>query len=230
MWPHFKITAVIPAYQEEDRIGATIFALCGIPAITEILVVDDGSTDGTAVAAKAAGAKVIRQPVNRGKAEALARGVREAQGDLLCFADADLGSSAREFAKLIEPVAAGSADMTVATFPPAQKRGGFGLVKGLARLGIRTLSGYSPAAPLSGQRVLRREVWEKAAGDISGFGVEVGLTVECARHGFVIEEVPVNMTHRETGRDFNGFKHRGRQFVEISRTLWRLWRKGGEKA
>lgn len=223
------ISAVIPAYNEAATIQKTISALASLGLIDEIIVVDDGSRDETAQRARDAGAFVISLPQNGGKAKALAAGVKEARGEILCFADADLGESAREFRHLIPPVLAGRADMTVAVFPPAKRKGGFGVVKGLAVFGISRLGGYKAAAPLSGQRVLRRIVWETSAPALTGFGVEVGLTVECLRHGFTLLEVPVQMTHRETGRDLDGFRHRGRQFWDLLLTLGNLWLKGRVK-
>jgi glycosyltransferase involved in cell wall biosynthesis len=221
-----KVSAVIPAFNEADRIAGTISALCSIREIDEIIVVDDGSGDDTATRAKEAGAGlVVVLPENRGKGEALARGAAAASGDVLCFVDADLGSSASEFARLLVPVLQGEADMVVAAWPNTKKKAGFGLVKGMARTGIRMLTGFRPQSPLSGQRVLRREVWEDGCLKRSGFGVEVGLTVNCLRKGYRLLEVPVEMRHRESGRSFSGFMHRGRQFVQVVSMLWQLWRR-----
>lgn len=221
-----KISAIIPAFNEEERIAETIRALQTVEQICEIVVVDDASQDRTAEEAHAAGTDVVvRLAKNGGKGGALAEGTRMAKHDVFCFVDADLGASAAEFAKLIQPVANNEADMVVALFPPSARPGGVGLVKGLASLGIRCLSGYQPASPLSGQRVLKRAVWEQVICDGDGFGVEVRLTVQCVRNGFRVKEVPVVMWHRETGRNLQGFKHRGRQFAQVSKTLWCLWLK-----
>ncbi|MCW3490250.1 glycosyltransferase family 2 protein [Dethiobacter alkaliphilus] len=219
-----QVTAIIPAFNEADRIAETIGALKSIEQIGQIVVVDDASEDNTAECAHGAGADIVlRLKQNGGKGNALAQGVQVAQGEVLCFVDADLGGSAKEFGKLMGPVLADEADMVVAQFPCSLRPGGVGLVKKLASFGINRLSGYRPAAPLSGQRVLKRAVWEQAKYGLDGFGVEVGLTVQCVQNGFRVKEVPVVMTHRETGRDLQGFKHRGRQFIQVSRTLCRLW-------
>ncbi len=221
-----KVSAIIPAFNEADRIAGTIGALLQIRQIDEIIVVDDGSHDETARIAAVAGAEqVIRVEQNGGKGEALSRGVDAAGGEILCLVDADLGSSALEFNKLIGPVLAGEADMVVAAWPKPRKKAGFGLVKGMAAAGIRLLTGYRPVSPLSGQRVLRREVWEQGSFARCGFGVEVGLTVRCLQSGYRLLEVPVEMSHRQSGRSLAGFSHRGRQFIEVTRILWRLWQR-----
>ncbi|HZK25426.1 MAG TPA: glycosyltransferase family 2 protein [Oscillospiraceae bacterium] len=225
-----QVSAIIPAYNEAQSIGTTILALQKIAEVEEILVIDDGSSDLTAVQALLAGASVRQLPHNLGKGGALQEGVRLAQGKILCFVDADLGESAKEFTYLLQPVLRDEADMTIAIFPPARRRGGLGLVKGLAIYGIRKLCGYHPLSPLCGQRVLRREVWDNLRTPLAGFGVEVGLTVECLRNGYRLQEIPVQMTHRETGRDLSGFRHRGKQFLHLLRTLQQLWSNRDVKA
>jgi hypothetical protein len=113
----------------------------------------------------------------------------------------------------------GEADMTIARFPPARKKGGFGFVKALARWGVYIYTGKNINCSLSGQRAFRREVME-CIGNISpGFGVEVGLTIDALKKGFSVMEVDVDMTHRETGRDLGGFAHRIRQFFNILQVL-----------
>ncbi|MBS4007986.1 MAG: glycosyltransferase family 2 protein [Clostridium sp.] len=221
------ISAIIPALNEEAIIGETVKALRVVSEISEIIVVDDGSRDRTAAEAALAGAdRVLILAENRGKGGALAAGVEVAQGEIICFVDADLGATAAEFAHLLKPVLHGEADMAVAQFPAVKYSAGLGLVKRLASWGIHALSGYLTSSPLSGQRVLRRCVWEKALSARNGFGVEVALTVDCLRHGFTVAEVPLMMSHRQTGRNWHGFRHRGKQFIHVSRTLFHLWLNG----
>ncbi len=211
--------AVIPAYNEAEYIYNTVLNLKKIPAISEILVVDDASTDETAALAKKAGARVISLERNGGKGEALNTGIRHTSADIYLLLDGDLGESARDAEFLLKPVLEGRADMTVARFPPPKRKGGFGLVKGLARWGIRVYTGLTMHSPLSGQRAMTRQVLEKVFPFSAGYGVEVGMTIKAARAGFRVLEVPVQMTHAETGRDLKGFKHRGKQFWHIARTL-----------
>jgi glycosyltransferase involved in cell wall biosynthesis len=219
--PQPVVSVVIPAYNEELLVGATVRALCDLPGIAEIVVVDDGSTDRTAQAAEEAGARVVRSGTNRGKGAALAAGIETARGGILLLLDADLGDSAGQAACLLEPVRTGRADMTIAAFPVVPgKGGGFGFVVRLARWGIRRAAGREMAAPLSGQRAVRREVIERVGGFAPGFGAEVALTIDALRAGFRVEEVPTTMTHRVTGRDWKGFRHRARQFLAVARALW----------
>lgn len=219
-----RVSAIIPARNEEDRVEATLKALKRIPLIDEIIVIDDGSEDRTASVARPLADRVESFSQNLGKGAALARGVRRAKGGVLLFVDADLEGHARLCGSLLAPVLDGRVDMTIARFPAPRKKGGFGLVKGLARNGVRWLTGSSMDATLSGQRALRRDVWERFSAIPSGFGIELGLTVHALRSGCRVEEIPLPMGHRETGRDWRGFVHRGKQFMAILRTLFYLWR------
>lgn len=214
-----QVSVIVPAYNEEARLGATLLALQKLTVIDQLMVVDDASRDGTAGVARALGVTVYTLPENSGKGGALNYGAGRASGDIIVLLDADLGETAAEAEKLIKPVLDGTADMTIARFPPALRKGGFGLVKGLAKSGIKILGRLEVHSPLSGQRAMTREVMERVLPFASGYGVEVGLTVRVARMGYRIIEVPVNMTHHETGRDLKGFIHRGRQFWHVAREL-----------
>ena len=223
------VTVLIPAHDEAARVGATVTAALGIQGVTRALVIDDASTDATADLAAAAGAEVMRLPNNLGKGAALDAGLARVRvdADVLLMLDGDLGESAAQGALLLAPVQAGEAAMSVAAFPRPTGKAGFGLVKGLARFGIRALGGpagrsFAATAPLSGQRAMTRACWERVTPFAFGYGVEVALTVRALRSGMTVVEVPTTMTHDATGRDAAGFSHRGRQFLHVARALVRL--------
>lgn len=220
-----RVSALIPALNEAQTIAATVRAVRDTGLVDEVIVIDDASADGTGDLAAAAGARVIRRSRRGGKGEALNAGLAVAQGEIVVAVDGDTGESAGEVRHLLTPILNGQADLTIARFPKARRRGGFGLVKGMARWGIHQFTGLLVESPLSGQRAMRREVIEALGGFASGYGVEVGMTIDAARRGYRVREVPVQMTHRETGRDLSGFLHRGRQFVHVVRELLR--RAGG---
>jgi glycosyltransferase involved in cell wall biosynthesis len=211
------VTVLIPAYNESKAIQFTVAAVKSVGKVDQIIVVNDCSTDNTGELAKAAGAEVVDLPKNLGKGGALNYGLQFVKGDIIALIDGDLGKTAVDVEKLLDPVLSNKADMTIAKFPPAQKKGGFGMVTRLARKGIRLYTGLEVACPLSGQRVITRDVLGKigSAPFESGFGVEVGLTIDVFRHGFRVREVPVQMKHAETGRDLAGFIHRGQQFAHV---------------
>jgi len=215
-----KAAALIPAYNEADRIAETISAVRTLIGVSEVIVIDDGSTDGTADEAHAAGAdRIVRMVRNSGKGAALAAGTRATDAGVLLLLDGDLGSSAAAAGTLLDPVIMDRVDMAIGVLPPAGRSGGFGLAVRLARWGIRRFTGRTMKAPLSGQRALKKEIVDKIGGFDAGFGVETGLTIDALRMGYRVEEIPVELSHRNTGRDIRGFLHRGRQFAAVARAL-----------
>jgi glycosyltransferase involved in cell wall biosynthesis len=229
MPPNGDVAVVIPAKDESDRIQATVKAAVGLPGVDLVLVVDDGSRDGTARAARLAGAEVMRHARNRGKSAAMETGAeavrlldqreQREQPRHLLFLDADLGETAAEAAPLTEPVRVGQADMTIAVFTTTVKLGGHGLVVGLASRGIRRATGWAPAQPLNGQRCLTRAAFEAARPLAHGWGVETGLTIDLLNRGMRITEVEVPMAHRATGTGIAAQLHRARQLAEVARAL-----------
>jgi glycosyltransferase involved in cell wall biosynthesis len=233
MPPEGDTAVVIPARNEADRIAATVRAAAGLPGVDLVIVVDDGSADGTAAAAEAAGAAVLRHSRNRGKAAAMETGAeavrlleagqgRESPHHLL-FLDGDLAGTAAAAAPLIEPVRAGRADMTIAVFSTRVKQGGHGFVVGLSGSGIRRATGWRPAQPLNGQRCLTRAAFEAARPLAPGFGAETGLTIDLLRKGMRVTEVEVALAHRATGGDWRSQLHRARQLADVGRALAARW-------
>jgi len=201
-----RVVCIIPAKDEEARIAATVGAARDLPGVELVIVCDDGSSDGTAQHAGAAGAIVVSHKRNRGKAAAVesavnALGVLEQrdsrlEAGTLLLLDADLGESAANCAPLINPVVTGAADLTIAVLPAQQTAdgsaaGGFGLVMTTASRGIAELTGWTPRAPLSGQRCLTRRVFELASPLAAGWGMEVGMTIDVLRAGLAVQCAPV---------------------------------------
>jgi len=220
------IAVLIPAFNEADKIADTVRAALSIEGVTRVVVIDDGSEDGTDHLAEQAGAKVVRMAGSAGKGGALEAGAKRVENaDVVLLLDGDLGASAAQGALLLAPVVSGQADMSIAAFPRPTGKAGFGLVLRLARWGIRRFGGdFDASAPLSGQRALTRECLEAVRPFAAGYGVEVALTIRALRQGFRIAEVPTTMGHSATGRDLQGFVHRGRQFVHVAIALSRISR------
>ncbi|QQM67270.1 glycosyltransferase [Actinomyces weissii] len=217
------VAVVIPAKDEADRIAATVRACRAIPRVDLVVVVDDGSTDATGEHARAAGAVVVRHSVTRGKASALETGAgvvamrdpEDSPKRLLLFLDADLGDSAAAGADLVPPVSDGVADMSVAVLPKQAGAGGRGRVVRAARAAIAAATGWTPLAPLSGQRCLTREAYNAAQPFAEGWGVEVGMTIDVLVSRHTVIEVPCDIHHRATGNDTAGRLHRANQYKDV---------------
>lgn len=220
-----SIWAIIPAYNEAERIAQTVKAVQMVPEIEHILVVNDGSTDSTAEEAMKTGAQLLNLPDNVGKGGAMNRAVAELDGaDIILFLDADLADSASQAGLILEPILQGQADLAIAAFPPPRRKGGFGLVKKTAAWAIGRAGDLRSTAPLSGQRAMTRQVLQAVLPFNESYGVELGMTIRALRHGFRIVEVPTTMSHHETGRDLQGFIHRGRQLWDVIKVVIREWR------
>ncbi|MFA5524267.1 MAG: glycosyltransferase family 2 protein [Tissierellales bacterium] len=217
-----RLIAVIPVYNEESNIESTISNIKKIKFIDEIIVVDDGSTDRTREIASMLDITLIKINNNRGKGYAIKKAIENTDFNYLLLIDGDLGKTSNEVIKLILPAINNEADVIIARFQKARKKGGFGLVKKLANKGVYFYTGKNIGTTLSGQRVYNRKAIESINYIPDRFGVEVAMTVGVLRNGFTIKEIDVSMTHRETERNFKGFIHRGKQFANILMTLINL--------
>ncbi|MGQ0631774.1 MAG: glycosyltransferase [Sporichthyaceae bacterium] len=221
--PSFVI--VIPAKNEIELLPATLAGLAGAAFVHAVVVVDDGSADGTAEAAEQSGALVIRRARSAGKAAALMDGVqaaRKSYGDDtigIVLLDADVGESVTELHPLMAAVAQGPAELAIAKYVARGSAGGRGLVVGAARKGIEARTGFSPQVPLSGIRAMTWRAWDAVSPLASGWGVETAMTIDALAAGIGVVEVDTGMTHRATGGDWRGQIHRGRQYLDVRRAL-----------
>ena len=136
---------IVPAYEEAATVGAVVEVARAHPAVDEVVVVDDGSRDATAACAAAAGARVVRLSHNRGKAQAMDRGVEETAAPWLLFVDADIvGLRAETLDLLIDAALHERYDMFVAMVARKRFAGWLGWVLPV----------------LGGTRIVRRELWQ----------------------------------------------------------------------
>ena len=219
-----KLTVIIAAHNEADRIGASLAGLAEVFPGARIIVADDASTDSTVEVAEAGGAEVVRAPRNLGKggnatlAADLLLGGDPDDSEMVLLADADLGTSADRLRGLVEAVERGDGELAVAVFA-RRVGGGFGLALGTAARIIRSKTGLEPAAPISGQRAMRVEVLRKVVPFAHGFGMETAMTIDAHRAGYRLVEVELDLEHRATGKTAAGFAHRARQLADIAR-VW----------
>ncbi len=209
-----QVVALVAAFDEAERIAPTVAALQDLA--DEVVVVDDGSRDGTSSAALVAGATVLRASRRRGKGRAIEEALeRLPPAEIWLLADADLARTASRLAPLVDAVREDRADLAIAAFPKLAG-GGFGIVKRAAARAIHLVSGFAAREPLSGQRVLTAAALAVVRPLSPGFGIEVGMTIDAVRAGLRVIEIPIEgLSHRPTGRGARGFAHRARQGADI---------------
>lgn len=214
-----RVVGIVPAHDEEPTIARTVKALIQLEGVSDVVVAADGSTDRTAEEAATAGARVLTTARRAGKGRAVEAAIdRTPPADVYLFVDGDVGDTAAEMDRLLEKVLSGRLDVAIGCLPP-QEGGGFGMVKRLAAASIRMVLDIETEASLSGQRAITREALEACRPLADGFGMEVAMTMDAGRLGFRVGEVPVDMTHRATGRGVAGFVHRAGQGVDILRAV-----------
>lgn len=156
-----------------------------------------------------------------GDGEHLGDEVQHPDDPIVLLCDGDLGSCASELAALVDAVDRGDADLVVAAFS-TRASGGLGIALAFARWAIRRRCGLSTRAPLSGQRAMRAGVLRDVLPFAPGYGMEIAMTIDAVRAGHRILEVPLELSHRPTGRTPAGFAHRGRQLFDCVRVFGSL--------
>jgi len=226
------LSLVFPVCDEEQNLGHLLDqALALAPRLAadfEIVVVDDGSRDGSAAIAAARGTgeprlRVVRHAANRGYGAALRSGLREAQGELVFFSDADLQFDLEELASLLAH--ARDFDVVAGYREPRRDPWGRRLLAAVWGALVRRLFGLRVRDIDCAFKVFRRHVL--AAIPIASVGafVNTEILVRAAREGFRIHEVPVSHRRRRHGRQ-SGARPRVilRALVELA-TLFRELRR-----
>ena len=203
-----KLCIQIPSFNEESNLPQTIRdlprSLPGIDAI-EVLVIDDGSSDSTAVVARAMGAHVVSIPMNRGLANAFVAGIEAclARGaDIVVNTDADNQYCAQDMARLLAPIVAGDADLVIGARPISEIESFSFCKKTLQRVGswlVRMLSGTRVADATSGFRAMSREA-ALHVNVFSRYTYTLETIVQAAHHGMRVVSIPtrVNASVRES--------------------------------
>jgi glycosyltransferase involved in cell wall biosynthesis len=198
-----EVAVVLPAFNERARIASVLGAVGALrlPEQPRLTVVDDGSSDGTAEAARAAGARVFSHRVNLGKGASLLTGVEAAVHDgaeVVVLMDADGQHEPADLALLLEPLREGRADLVLgyrrfAGEMPLTMRFGNRLLSGV----FATLFGLRVRDTQCGYRAFRAEVFEHLRWAALDYAVETEMLVRAARRHVRIEEVPIATVYHD---------------------------------
>jgi len=222
----------IPAWNEERSLPGVLEDLRGALPDADVLVIDDGSTDGTAEVARQGGAHVVSFSANRGLGEGIAAGYRTAleRGYAICGrVDADGQHPAAELSRLIDAVRAGRCDVAIGSryttgdgYEPYRYKlvGPRRFGTAVMRRAMRPLVGRPVGDPMSGMYAVNAKAMPVLAVPFDGEAPEVEALLRLERAGLKVEELPVSMRERATGES----KLRGKKAVAVvvgvGATLW----------
>ena len=208
------LSVVMPVYNERATIDEIIRRVLAVPVRVELIVVDDGSNDGTRdILARLAGElpiTLVLQPANLGKGAALRRGFREVTGDLVIIQDADLEYSPEEFPQLIELICEGRADVVYGSrFLGRHRVFLFTHYAGNRLLTLLTNVLYNTMLTdmETCYKVMRTEVLRSMTLESAGFGIEPELTAKIFKRHYRVYEVPIT--------------YDGRNYDEGKKITWR---------
>ncbi len=200
----YKLSVIIPVYNEEKTLGLVISRVAALPLNTEIVIVDDFSTDGTREIllklVDVPGLKVILKEKNEGKGAALRTGLQHVTGDYIIVQDADLEYNPRDIPGILEPLLRDEADVVYGSRFIGEEQQDESWIH---RMGNAVLTGASNL--LSGLKLTDMETCYKAFSkqvlrdltiEQNRFGIEPELTAKLARRGYRFAEVPISYESR----------------------------------
>lgn len=201
-----QLSVVMPCYNEKDTIRDIVAQVLAQPFDMELLIVDDGSKDGTREILAELGAahrqiRVLLQPQNRGKGAALRRGFEEAKGDIVLVQDADLEYDPGEYGALMAPILSGKADVVYGSRFAGQSHRVLYFWHSIGNRLLTLFSNMATDLNLSDMetcyKVFRREVIQSIRLEEDRFGIEPEMTAKlAAKPELRIFEVPISYNGR----------------------------------
>ncbi len=187
-----KVSVLIPAFNEAASIGTVVEAVRSAGSWMEVVVVDDGSTDGTEDAARGAGARVVRHPYNKGNGAAVKTAIREARGEFVLLMDADGQHGADDIFRLVEKLK--EYDLVVgARSWRAQATFSRGLGNAVLARFASFLSGFSISDLTSGFRAARRNIMLEFVHLFpNGFSYPTTSTLAFLKAGYNVAFIPID--------------------------------------
>jgi glycosyltransferase involved in cell wall biosynthesis len=193
------LSIIIPAYNEVNFIRDVIRRVQETPYEKEIIIIDDGSVDGTRDILnnlKEPNITVVLQEVNQGKGAALRAGFARAKGDIVIIQDADLEYDPRDYPKLLEPILEGKADVVYGSRFLGGPHRVLYFWHYVGNMGVTLLSNMFTNLNLTdmetGYKVFKREVLKDIRIESNRFGFEPEITSKIAKKRYRVFEIPIS--------------------------------------
>lgn len=239
------VSIVIPVYNERNTIETIVGRVQKVEILKELIIVDDGSTDGTLEwlseqfgqgaiesegsqkefresCAGCSRVRVLAHQHNQGKGAALKTGFRQVRGSIVIVQDADLEYSPEDYHRLLEPVKTGRADVVYGSRFLGGWKGSWPPVSYLGNKIFTTLTNAATGLSLTdvwtGYKVFKQEVLSDISLEESGFELELELTLKVAQKNWRVTEVPISYLPRSKAE---GKKIRWRDGIQSIKTLYR---------
>jgi len=201
-----RLSVLVPLYNEEEYVGTSIERVLNAPLpeglSLEIVVVDDGSTDGSAevvenLAQRYSQVRLVRHPMNRGKGSAIRTALQQARGEFAIIHDADLEYDPKDFVKLLHPLVEGEADAVYGSrFQVAGERRVLYFWHALANRVLTTMCNMASNLNLTDvetcYKAFRTGLVRSIPLRSERFGIEPEITIKLAQRQARIYEVPIN--------------------------------------
>ena len=210
----FLLSVIMPVYNERETLSEILAQVRAVDLEKEIVIVDDGSTDGTRAILreeeKKGDLKVIYHEANKGKGAAVRTGLEHASGDVIIIQDADLEYDPREYPKLLKPILEGQAEVVYGSRSLVFKETMFflqSLGNKIVTLVTSLLYGIALSDMETCYKVFRAEVIKSIPLHSRRFEFEPEITAKLLKRGYRIHEVPIS--------------YKGREYHEGKKLTWR---------
>ncbi len=194
-----KLSVIMPVHNEVETINVIIERILNIPVVHELIIVDDGSSDGTIEAVEKITSdkiKILRHEKNKGKGAAVRTGFDAASGDIVVIQDADLEYDPQDYAKLLKPIEDGEAEVVYGVRSLETQR----IIMRMGNQFVTWVTNFIHGQRLkdmeTSYKMMKREIAQKLELECRGFDVEAEMTSKILQEGHQIHQLPISYTAR----------------------------------
>ena len=194
-----KLSVVMPVHNEVDTVNEIIERVLSKPVVFELIIVDDGSSDGTVEVIKKISSdkiNIIKHEINKGKGAAVRTGFYAASGDVVVIQDADLEYDPEDYTKLLKPIEDGETDVVYGVRTLETQRTIMRLGNNFVTWVTNLIHGQKLLDMETCYKMMKREIAQRLELECRGFDVEAEMTSKILQQGYQITQIPISYTAR----------------------------------